>query len=813
VKSLVSALVVLLFVNTVYAQQAQVVKGRVIDQDSREPLAFVNIVINDGKTGISTDIDGKFSVKAEKGIYKLTFSYIGYETKEVNIPNDHEPPLEITLTAKKIDLEEVVIYPTENPAHRIIDSVVQNRARNDPDKLKSYAYTTYEKTILTVQMDSLIKADTAEVDSNLVEIQEFFEKQDIAIMESVTEKKFISPDLEYQNVLANRVSGFRDPIFVFLISQWQSSSFYDDLIHISDKHYVNPISKGSTNKYFFLIEDTTYTGRGDTVFIISYRPRKNTNFDGLEGLLYINSYKWAVQNVIAHPAEEEGMQVRIQQMYELIDGEQWFPIQLNTDIIFMNFRISSGEEDASMVGIGKSYIRDIELNPGLVRRQFDVLGLDVEPDSHEKPEEFWNAYRIDSLSARDLRTYEFMDSIGKEANLDRLSTGVETILNGKVRWKFIDIDLDKIIKYNGYQGLYLGMGLHTNDLLSKRLKFGGYWGYGFRDMTAKYGGDIRYTLNRRREVDVWARYHYDLVETGGVDFMGEEKGLLTGNHWRELLINRLNLTEDASAGISFRLLRDFKFHLGFSSNTKMAAYDYRFGYSRDDVTIVTDEFDFTEIKAGFRWAFREEFLVTKRSRISLGTKYPVVMFQYTRGLKDVLEGGYAYDRYDLRVDYDFYTTYLGHTHLRLNAGLINGDVPFCNLYNGNGSYREFTVYAPYSFATMRMNEFLSDRYIALYFTHDFGKLIFKRKGFQPEFLIATHAAFGMLSNTDVRHLNVNYKTLEHGYFESGLVINNLLDLRIYSLGIGAFYRWGGYSMPTAWENLALKFSIVFPFGR
>jgi len=815
----------LILPSVLISQEIRIVEGKVVDSQSGLPLAFVNIVINNGTSGISTDIDGRFTIRSRNAINTLNLTYVGYEKMTYRISQDPSGPLLIAMVKTKIELPEVTIYPTENPAHRIIDLVILNRDNNDPEKLKSFSYTSYDRTIFTVQLDSVIKegeiispdsliqTDTIISDSSFLEMQEFFDKQDIAIMESVTERMFLSPDLNYQNVIANRISGFKDPIFVFLLSQLQSTSFYKEMFHLMDKHYVNPISKGSTRKYFFLIEDTTFTERMDTVFIISYQPKINTNFDGMEGVLYINSNGWAIQNVIAKPAEDEGIRVRIQHMYELIDGKHWFPVQLNSDLIFLNAVVSSGDVRANMVGIGKSYIKDIVINPELVKRQFDVLGIDVEPDSHEKSDEFWGGYRIDSLSERDQRTYHFMDSIGKEANLDKFSLGVETVLNGRIPVKFIDIDLDKIVKYNGSQGWYLGLGLHTNDRLSKRLKFGGYWGYGFRDQTAKYGGDIKYTISRRKELDVWAAYSFDLKESAGVQFLGEKSGILSGKHWRDLLINRMNLTEDLNLGLSTRVLRDFKVHLGFSSNSKQGTFDYKFGVSDNGVLVTTDEFDFTELKIGFRYAFREEFIVTKRSRISLGTRYPILHFQYTRGFNDLLRGDFEYNRYDLKVTHSFYVKYLGRSQVEIRGGLIDGILPYCNLYNGNGSYREFTVYAPSSFSTMRMNEFLSDRYISLFYMHNFGKLLFKTPKFQPEFLIATNIAFGLLKNNDGYHYNVDYKTLEHGYFESGVLINNMLNLRIYSIGIGGFYRYGGYSLGSVWENMALKFTIVFPFNN
>jgi hypothetical protein len=622
----------------------------------------------------------------------------------------------------------------------------------------------------------------------------------------------MAPDRNYENVKANRISGFQDPIFVFLVSQIQTTSFYREMFNILDKSYINPISSGSKNKYIFIIEDTLYSERLDTVFIISYRPRPNTNFDGLAGVLYINSNKWAIQNVIARPARMEGFSINIQQMYEYIDDRQWFPVQLNTDITFSGMQVVSGNERARFVGIGKSYIRDIVINPELVRRQFATLGVDVDPDSHEKPESFWNAYRIDTLSERDLNTYAFLDSIGKEANFDKIAGSFETLMNGRIPYKFIDIDLDRIVKYDAYQGLYLGLGLHTNDKLSRMFKVGGYFGFGFKDNDWKYGADGTVVLNRRHEVEIGLKYFQDISETGGTRFFDDRDNFLTGENWRNFLIRRQNPTEDVSATLGFRLLRDFKFGLGFHINTKQSPDDYRYGFSEDDISVMMDEFRFTEFSAGFRFAFREQFIVTKRTRLSLGTKYPVVWLQYTRGIEGFLDGEFEYNRFDVKIAKSFIIKYLGKTSLLLRGGYIDRSLPESNLYNGNGSYRFFIIYAPNSFGTMRMNEFLSDRYVALYFSHNFGKLLKRWEKFQPELVLTTNAGFGWLKH-DGNHFNIEYKTMERGYFESGFNIENLLNLQIYSLGFGAMYRWGPYTFPQFEDNISLKVSITFPLGE
>ena len=73
-------------------------------------------------------------------------------------------------------------------------------------------------------------------------------------------------------------------------------------------HGASFIAFFNKSKYIFIIEDTLYTEMQDSVFVISYRPKPNTNFDGLEGLLYINSNKWAIQNAIARPDRRDEYQ-------------------------------------------------------------------------------------------------------------------------------------------------------------------------------------------------------------------------------------------------------------------------------------------------------------------------------------------------------------------------------------------------------------------------------------------------------------------------------------------------------------------------
>ncbi len=112
---------------------------------------------------------------------------------------------------------------------------------------------------------------------------------------------------------------------------------------------------------------------------------------------------------------------------------------------------------------------------------------------------------------------------------------------------------------------------------------------------------------------------------------------------------------------------------------------------------------------------------------------------------------------------------------------------------------------------MRMNEFLSDRYVYLFCTHHFGKLIIRTPHFQPEILLITNAGFGKLENTPFGDQPSQVKTMEKGYIESGLMVRKLVNLKILKIGLGVSYRYGPYAFSSPKDNFAFKLSLAGPF--
>jgi hypothetical protein len=148
-----------------------------------------------------------------------------------------------------------------NPAHRIIELAVTNKPNNNPEQLQSFTYQSYDKIIVTAEelkIDSTdIKQDKITKDSTDAQLNDFLNESYLFITETVAKHKYLKPRLSEDSIIATRSSGFKSPNFALLANSIQPFSFYKDYITLFETDYLNPISKGSTNKYKFRLKENT----------------------------------------------------------------------------------------------------------------------------------------------------------------------------------------------------------------------------------------------------------------------------------------------------------------------------------------------------------------------------------------------------------------------------------------------------------------------------------------------------------------------------------------------------------------------------
>ena len=784
------------------------VKGKVIDYKTKAPLAFVNIVINDLNVGTITDIDGNFNLNSSFKISSLQLSYVGYKPQRVLI--NRTTNLLIEMKATSFTLEEFNVLPGINPAERIINEVIKNRKIHNPEKSLDFKYDSYSKMYFTAAIDTNILNESTkvtELDSNDQQAINWLEKHHLFMMESVSERKFKHPSKNYEKVIASRVSGLKNPTFSLIATEFQSFSFYHPTLKVMDKSYLNPITPNSINKYLFLIEDTIFNGL-DTVYILSFRPRKGKNFDALKGLLYINTDGFALQNVIAEPMNpSESIHVKVQQKYEKIQGS-WFPVQLNSTLFFNSIEMGNYK----VLGIGKTYLKNIQINPEISKKEFSYIDTEIDRDATKKKEVFWNNCQEDTLTQKEKNTYHIIDSIGKTENLDRKLLGLEGLLTGKLKWGYLNIDLNRFLNYNEYEGTRLGLGFHTNQDVSQWFSMGVYGAYGFNDKEFKYGGDVDFLIHPKNDISFNLSIIKDVSEPGITSFYDYKTSLFSSEGSRALYLSRMNNMDKIEGRFNFRTIRYLKVYVFANQENVEITNNYYFKKQIDAFTFVRDQYyTFNEIGVEFRYAFKEKIIKTISGKHSKPTNYPIVYGKIQHGVKE-LNGEYQYTRYTVSAQKQFYIKNIGKPSFFIEAGLIDGSVPQHKLNNslGTNSASTIKVSTENAFETMRPYEFFSSEYIHIHFRHNFGSFLLKMKRFSPEIVVVSSLGLGSLSYIG-RHAGETFKTMEKGYYESGLVVNKILNLKYTTFGVGAFYRYGAYQLPKPSDNYSVKLSLGFSF--
>ncbi|MEI7802816.1 MAG: hypothetical protein WCI97_09250, partial [Bacteroidota bacterium] len=360
-----------------------------------------------------------------------------------------------------------------------------------------------------------------------------------------------------------------------------------------------------------------------------------------------------------------------------------------------------------------------------------------------------------------------------------------------------------------------GIGLTTNDKTSRWFKLAGYAGYGLNDMDWKYGGNLKFNLNRKFNFTLNFRYSHDYEEAGGVNFY---KDNFFGNtqKFRNTLIDRFDFTDRYEISLTGRSFRFLNYKITAFEAQRNPVYDYQYLNSSSLEQTVTP-FNFSGIEFSGRYAYKEKIVQSFGQNFYVNNPWPIVWFNVTRGLK-IYNGQYDYWKFDLKFTSEFPTKRIGYTYLQGFAGYANAALPLSELYSCKGNYTRYGLYSYSNFQTMRVNEFVYDAYAALFWEQDFGSLIFKAGKFRPKVLLSNSVGIGKLSHSELHSVDgnpINVSLLAHNnkpYTESGLIFNNLISKKFFGalrlgIGVGGYYRWGFYSLPNWKDNVALKLAF------
>ena len=793
-RSILLSLFALLFTTSFFAQQIQVQESV-----SHTTIPFVKVYPQNGRPFLA-DLDGRFT--NPPGNTQVTLKMTSFRDTTITITGD----MIVFMTEQASEIEEVTVVPGVNPAERIMNLAIENRKKNHPKSDVAFKYESYNKFILTINQDALGQISDTTADTNLLDLKKFFDQQHIFLLESTSTKYFKPPFKEKEVISAYRVSGFTDPMLSTFANEVQSFNFYDNQFDIFGRSYLNPLALGSIRRYLFILEDTTITAPGDTTYTIRFQPRRDKNFEGMKGTLYINTRGYAVEKVVAEPAVNNGgIHPTIVQEYALLEGKKWFPYKLSTEVIAPGMSFSSKVKDAYLVGKGNTYIDHVVLDADLKDQHFNAVFVETARDANKKDSTHWDEKRKYDLDAKDLRTYTVIDSVSKAENLEGKLKMLQSLLQGKIPLGYFQADILRLVNFRDYEGFRLGIGLETSDKLSDRFRVGGYFAYGFKDKMWKYGGYGKVTLFPKYFLDFEARYQQDVVERGGTGLSSEPVVTLLNSFYRNIYIRQMDKQRIGEVAFSGYIFPRMKFRLSGSYQRIEFTDGYQYQWTKPEMGSI-DHYDVAESSLELTWAIRDKVISLGTKRISKGSNWPIITAKVTKSLPGVTAAKIDYTRLTVGVQQIVPIRAVGKLTYVLMGTAVDGDAPLLLQQVGQGTGGMWKISAANSFETMIASTYYSSRMTALFTRFDFKAIKTNKKWTQPQF--AVHHAIGYGSKEDASRHSIAFNSLDKGYAEAGLIANSLIVLNRIGFGIGGFYHYaGGVISPKVEKNLMAKFTL------
>ncbi|CAM3251037.1 TonB-dependent receptor [Aequorivita lipolytica] len=125
--------VLFFFLTSVTIAQTGTIVGKLTDTEyNNEPLPFANIFLKGTEKGVTSDIDGLYSLEnVAPGTYTVVYSFVGYETVEipdVKISADKVTNIDVPMGASAAALDEVVIKTTTRRESEVALLLEQKKA-------------------------------------------------------------------------------------------------------------------------------------------------------------------------------------------------------------------------------------------------------------------------------------------------------------------------------------------------------------------------------------------------------------------------------------------------------------------------------------------------------------------------------------------------------------------------------------------------------------------------------------------------------------------------------------------------------------
>ncbi|WP_261511342.1 DUF5686 family protein [Chryseobacterium paludis] len=810
-----SSLLFLFFTVLIFGQTQLKVFGKT----NNKPIQNAAVYCDDNLLG-KTNHEGLLSFKTK--CKKVEILASNFEDATVDVKKTMEISLQ-PLSEKMDNIDRVVINDKSDPrALKILDEVNKRAKDNAPKSLDSYSFKSYSKSSIDVDRDSVetfknflaIRKDSlSKVDHKNFKQKEGQKKDSLInedflnasqesqmfLWEKATEYKYSKKFGEKTNIIDNRMSGFKNPIYEALA------------INISNLDRTPRQLRPENRELFnFYLSDTLQLD-GRKTYVIKFKEitdKKKQNPRKFNGKIYVDAESFALKKFESvNKKQNEG---NIVSVWKPINNK-WFldyeDIKLKMSSQSFNTSKKDSLKEGEKVKYNKKrfgsylYVKnrffDFEINEA--QKASDFKGYSLEMKSSDGS--LLQKYRTDSLTTRESATYAKIDSFVQKHDFEKKLGFLTQLMRGNLRYKMIDFDLTKFLSYDKYQGLRLGAGLKLNEKFNKTFSPDGYVGYGFKDHHWKYGLGLDVKLSHKRTSVFRIDYVDDVFAAGR----------FSNNMWDMMMkVSDINLdlhnetfykSQKWGASFLYDISNSLSMKIAVNKEKQQALFDYQYKN-------LGNSFDNVSTTLSLKYAPNDKNIMTPSGKYTYEKSYPQFFVNYEKGF-DALGGDLDYHRLDALIIHQFRSK-LGYTNIKLFGGISSGTAPIWKNFeiagqkdqNSDKWYSNINTPSNLGFTTMPSGTFFADKFVAFkisqYLPFRFKTLGTKYSNIEIEY----QSAIGNFKNRGDHQFD--FQVLDHYYQEVGFIWNRFLGT---SFGVGLSYRLGHYQTSQFKDNFGIKIKL------
>ena len=804
------------------------VGGKVIDEFN-EPIAFANVFFKNSIEGVITDENGNFYFEGKKNYEVLVVSFVGFETKEINVKPGLNKNLVIKL-AEGTTLKEVVVYTgktskKDNPALDILRKIWERKRKNGLHMFKQYQYDKYEK--VEFDMNTL---DSAFMNSKIFKGMEFiFDNVDtsritgktylpIFINESVSEVYGDNVAKKNKEILkATKNSGFGngDGVNTFIKDLYATYDIYDNYLKFFDKDFVSPLSRTGINVYNYVLNDSSYIDNKWCYHIVYYPRRKNELT--FKGSFWVNDSTFAIKKINLEASKSANInwvkEIYIEQEFDVLNDSVFL---LKRDHMMSDFSFSKKEESKGVYGkrttILKNHKFDIPKEDKFYKEEVNFYDNSV----FNKPDEYWEENRFEELNKNEAGIYKMLDTLETVPRFKRIYDLATILGSGYIQYGNFDFGpIFSTFGYNDVEGQRIRIGGRTYFGPNDKWRLQGYTAYGFKDDKFKYGISGKWMVNPRNRLILSAGNRRDVEQIGvslttSNDVLG--RSFASSSLFSSGTNNKLTSVNLTNIGAEIEFVKNLTFQTNLSYRTLKSASDsFSLDYYTDEtLTTIKSEVRQSEVNFQLEYTPGRKTVGYGVERLEVDNNYARIFLSYSQGFKGVLNSDFDYQKLQFYYRQPVLIGGFGRLFTTFETGKTFNEVPLglMGVVPGNQSY--FIIENTYNL--LDYYDFVADEYASLHFEHHFNGRLFSRIPYFRKLnlreIIGIKGVYGRVSdeNRAINASGLTYVAPDDLYWEYHAGVGNIFKV----LRIDFAWRGSYLDMPNA-NKFAVKASFGFYF--